>query len=63
MKEAERLLTHTTLSLEEIAVQCGIRTITIFNKVFKKIQRRNTQPVSEAKENPENRAAMEEIGN
>lgn len=36
MKEAERLLTHTTLSLEEIAVQCGIQDYYYFNKVFKK---------------------------
>ena len=52
MKEAERLLTHTTLSLEEIAVQCGIQDYYYFNKVFKKYsgetpsqyrrQRRNT---------------------
>lgn len=36
MREAERLLTHTTLSLEEIAVQCGIQDYYYFNKVFKK---------------------------
>ena len=29
------LLTHTTLSLEEIAVQCGIQDYYYFNKVFK----------------------------
>lgn len=36
MKEAQRLLSLTTLSLEEIAGQCGIQDYYYFNKVFKK---------------------------
>ncbi len=36
MKEAKRLLSHTSMSLEEIAEQCGIQDYSYFNKVFKK---------------------------
>lgn len=36
MKEAERLLCHTSLPLEEIAEQCGVQDYYYFNKVFKK---------------------------
>lgn len=36
MKEAKRLLSHTSLSLEEIAEQCGVLDYSYFNKVFKK---------------------------
>ena len=61
MKEAERLLTHTTLSLEEIAVQCGIQDYYYFNKVFKKYSGATPSQYRKQRKNPENRAAMEEI--
>lgn len=36
MKEAKRLLSHTSMSLEEIAEQSGIQDYSYFNKMFKK---------------------------
>lgn len=60
MKEAERLLTHTTLSLEEIAVQCGIQDYYYFNKVFKKYSGATPSQYRKQRKNPENRVATEE---